>query len=1177
MTRDAFASLFLLSIVTFVAFCDAVSVTSLRLTYLEEESRGAEIYNLKKNLPQDVQSRVYFELKHQEMKSGSEVLDSKTIWVRLNRMTGVLSVNTPVDREEDCGVDSTQDCVIVVKVVRQPESDLQIINIELDVADKNDNPPVFPVDPIVVNVSESAHLNKRIPLDQFMATDRDIGQNARVTYKMQRNTFFGLNEYEDDTGARRLELVVADELDHERSDTEELTIRATDDGTPIKSTSALLRVNIIDANDNAPVFNTPVVTVDLRENLPVGEIITTVEAHDRDSNEFGQVRYFIPKRGNSLEARKLVRVDPETGRVYLNRHLNYAKHDKIRIIIGARDQGGDNSKVGNKFLEIRVVDVNDNSPVIQTMIIGASKDNTAYLKETEDTGIIVAQITATDGDSGMNGQVVTTITTRTLEYPSTRNAGDVTNSDDVTPILGAAVEGFFELEDGFISTLRQLDRESIPGFVVDVRSCDRGTISRCSFQNLTIFLLDENDNSPVFDHVAPLRLSESTEIGTSVAVVTATDRDALYQPAYRLVKDNVIVPSSYGVIRYRLEGGKGCFNIDEQSGTLKLAGKLDYETKKKWELVVTARDMGNPPQSTRTNLRVDVINVNDNKPIFTNPSVSNSSVYATIKSEEIITTLEAMDRDGEKIRYSISLENGKKTRAGGKFIVDPKTGALRLNFSNPHLDTMLGDHYITLKAQDSGVPPSAGFTILNVKVTDLPLHQIISMQKRLNEDVATGDLSVVLIASLAAATVLLIIVLTGVAVRCKRENKEIRTYNCRSAETRKGWKLSASQGTLTNDVGVASTAKMMSSRDSNLNSVGWSQNGDKRLYSDVNDPLVKCQISHSSSNVSQRTIERKMTSFSKPNLRSDSLHQVAQQVDGDSGRGDSDHDTGSYEDKESMQAVEQHPKPVVVHYHNEPCDVAIMEMNDSSNLGPHCTQSCLDIGHSDKCWLPVYDAPATSGDYVDPRRANTPSYAYQQIISSSPMTPCGLETIRETQPLHSVLSNQTDEQIEESYLTEPSYSSNPYYSDSMYAHSYTMPYQHRMDSRSLPHGHTYESAASYVPTQSYVERQHSASDLFHDGHNTVAQTQQQQQPEYYPTYAPLNRCTSPSAKSDITKRRSTASLHGELLHRRFLAVAQGSSRADDLHTRSMTPTQYGQVTMQETQQIIDDIDQLIDT
>lgn len=60
---------------------------------------------------------------------------------------------------------------------------------------------------------------------------------------------------------------------------------------------------------------------------------------------------------------------------------------------------------------------------------------------------------------------------------------------------------------------------------------------RCSSKNLTMMLLDENDNFPVFDqHLQRRELQEGSKIGTVVATVSAADHDNLYKPSYRLAQ-----------------------------------------------------------------------------------------------------------------------------------------------------------------------------------------------------------------------------------------------------------------------------------------------------------------------------------------------------------------------------------------------------------------------------------------------------------------------------------------------------------------------------------------------------------------------------------------------------------------------------------------------------------------
>uniref|UniRef100_H2YWB2 Uncharacterized protein n=1 Tax=Ciona savignyi TaxID=51511 RepID=H2YWB2_CIOSA len=235
-----------------------------------------------------------------------------------------------------------------------------------------------------------------------------------------------------------------------------------------------------------------------------------------------------------------------------------------------------------------------------------------------------------------------------------------------------------------------------------------------------------------------------------------------------------------------------------------------------------------------------------------------------------------------------------------------------------------------------------------------------------------------------------------------------------------------------------------------------------------------------------------MNSFSRREAKKAVLPQVPV-ADGDSGRGESDQDTGSFEGKDPVARDTSHAPTELSN------SVVVMDIPDAGSMGPLCTNICRQYGHE-------YN-PDTS--YTMPR-----------------------------------------------YYANGSYNSTP-------SHQY-------------PHDNYTTTSLS-----------HSASDLFHDGMYPAHVTSG----AYYVAspaschhgnsdYVMTSRVASPTtvqSQDAALKRRSTASLHGELLHRRFIAAAQnGSSRADNLHSRAQTPAECGEVSMEETQQIIDDIDQLID-
>ncbi|XP_002129128.2 protocadherin beta-18 [Ciona intestinalis] len=1179
----------MLSAVLQIAIASPPEKRTIRIQFLEEQPEATVVYNLKEDLLASQREGVYFKMLSQYMTSGVDITDDVTEWVQLDENSGIVTVNTPVDRETMCDADDTQPCVIHVKIARKPRLHFLMIDLELLVKDINDHAPIFPISPIItVNVSEAVPMGTKISLDKYLATDDDVGRNKDIVYVATSSDNFGIHQFKDETGAPHLELVVADELDHETAATEDLIITASDRGTPTLKNHVTLRIGILDANDNAPAFDRPLYTLNLRENLPRGEIITSVQAHDEDSGTFGQIRYFVPASGNSQTARKLIRVDPITGDVMLKQPLDREKHNNIRFVIGARDMGKE-AKTGKTMLEIRVADVNDNFPIIHVnIIVDYSVGNTAYVPESARIGTYVASISANDVDIGINGDV--TIETSVEGYVDGRPADFSPNAD--------SLQSYFSRSDGgILSTGFPLDREDIPMFVVRISACDHGMPARCSEQNLTIIVLDENDHAPAFvNPVKALSLREDALKGTHLVKMSANDGDAVYLPAMRMskTKERNIENSTNGDITYELHGGKGCFSINPHSGVITLVGAPDYEARKLWKLIVTAKDGGNPSLSTNSSLDINVLDVNDNSPVFTMPAVSNSTFVATILSDNVIIKINAIDYDQgahSDVWYSLVSENGEKPPKD--FILNQLSGDFRLNFSNPKMSDMLGLHTIVVKAQDLGSPPLKSEIIFYVEVTDLPYAQLMrNTQSPQNTRPVAGNVTMILIVSLGSATLLLVAILACVVVRCKRENKEIRTYSCRNAESKKGWYPTPTHESLTADVVVSSSNHLNASRDSNLNNLPWSPHSEKSL---MNHPHILIKKSNSLSTLSQRTIDRKMNSFSRSEARKAALPQMpALQADGDSGKGESDQDSGSFEGKEALQRETAQGTPELLSN-----SIVVMEIPEAGNMGPLCTNICRQYGHSDACWMHVLDDQAHQGygQYPEQSRPTTPSYAY--YASQNGNSPRGLETISETQPLHSVLGSATDEQADE-YIDETSHMV-PY--QSYYPGNSQSPTMHEQyypaTSYTVPRGgsypiHTSHDAASHIPysQQRYATTNlsHSASDLFHDGmvgayhlHVTPGSSYGRTSPcsRGNSDYVTTSRVASPvtvHSQDAALKRRSTTSLHGELLHRRFLAAAHHpTSRADDVHVTSHTPTsQYGEVTMQETQQIIDDIDQLID-
>nr|XP_039267146.1 protocadherin beta-16-like [Styela clava] len=1201
-----------------------------------------------------------FEILGQRMIAGHKEIASDGKWLKINRQTGVITVNQPVDRETECGNDPELECVILLQTAMMPQAHFRLQDFELVVTDVNDHAPKFPKtggDRIFsLNISEDTPELTKISLDQYLASDEDINENAMIHYSISRNDHFGLNQYKDDTGAAHLELVIVSSLDYEDTTTFDLTLTAKDRGSPApRSSQVFLRINVLDANDNYPKFDESVYNLELRENLPAGHVITTVVARDADSGRFGKVRYFIPKAGNSVTVQNLITVEPETGAVKLLQPLDREVRKNLRIVIGARDQatkedGG--SKTGKTVLMIQIVDVNDNPPRIHVNIILKGEDKAAYVPEDAQLGTYVAHVSATDADSGESGRVTLKLTTEIDRSTHSGLAGlQAAGSRQISrKPPGSFVSDNFILKSGnLIATNARMDRETQDRYTIKITACDNGNPKKCSEKNVSVVILDANDHKPQFrSSQKSFTLSENTQIGSYITTVTAYDEDSLNTPALIKTKDGKFADSRNGQVRYSLTGGGAVFAIDSKSGKLTLVGRLDYEMKRLWRLIVTAQDMGEPPHKTNLTLLVKVTDVNDHKPEFTNPGVENMTAYATILEDHPIIRIKTIDRDAgnnAKVWYSIALEDGAKPPF--KFLIDPVTGSLRLNSSNK-LTELLGEHTLVIKARDKGNPPQEAQTRLIIKVTDVPLASIIPNYADSDEARESSKITVIVLATLASATVILLLVLACIVIKCRKENKEIRTYNCRAAETKSGRavncasKSSMSQIGSVDEVVVVSTPGVTTTKDIHFGRA--MEINRSRSMTLANGKLEK----NTSTDTKYATTERggptfSTFSYSKKNGVNQLQPVTTTHTDRDSGKGESDKDSDSYGGEKDIQGT-QTPSESNLQY----CSGYLNE------LGPRCTISCRKYGHSDECWMPVVAHCDIHGEHdsfiysdagsetSDNTALSNHNYAdQQQFVPTTNSLPgrygagnfdnCGLETISETQPLRIVLDtgDQSSMYSCESYNQHEyptygqSYPTAQYSKQQMYSPSYyqsqnsqnhyfpeegdwrDMYRSQQQTTNDIP---TTQSQTRPVLSRPYLPPSNNLPRSHHSNNGSSSSISSSscvpcEMPEMYRVAParPLSVCenngdASTGSVMEKVKRFSQApvrrnSLRDHVIHTRFLNSSMtedvSDSRAEETallrdvknssfhNPEAKSKSFNGEVSLEETQKIISDIDNLI--
>ncbi|NXM23803.1 PCDGC protein, partial [Oxyruncus cristatus] len=402
------------------------------------------------------------------------------------------------------------------------------------------------------------------------AHDPDSGRNSLQRYELSGDEHFALAVQEGPGGDQRPELVLAKALDREEAAFHELVLRASDGGDPARTGTARIRVTVLDANDNAPVFSQAEYTVRVPEDVAVGSVLVTVTATDADEGLNGDVQYSLKKATDM--ASDIFRLDSETGAITLVRSLDFEDGDTYELEVQARDSGGlsDTTKVA-----ITVADINDNAPEISV------RSALSEISEDSPSGTVVALLHVQDRDSGANGEVRCSL-------------------DGSLPFRLENSQGSYYR----VVTARELDREQEPEYNVTVRAVDGGRPALQSSTVLALRVLDVNDNAPVFAQERySARLWENNAAGALVLRVRATDADW----------------GQNARVRYRLAEGRvrgaplsSYFLLNAERGTITLQEPLDFEDTRAFSLAVEARDGGGLVAHCK--VEVEVLDVNDNAP-----------------------------------------------------------------------------------------------------------------------------------------------------------------------------------------------------------------------------------------------------------------------------------------------------------------------------------------------------------------------------------------------------------------------------------------------------------------------------------------------------------------------------------------------------------------------------------
>ncbi|XP_032706971.1 protocadherin alpha-5-like, partial [Lontra canadensis] len=315
--------------------------------------------------------------------------------LEVNLQNGILFVNSRIDREELCG--RSLECSIHLEVI--VDRPLQVFHVEVEVRDINDNPPRFFRKEQRLFILESRIVDSRFPLEG--AFDMDVGANAELRYKLNSNEYFDLDVKANEEETSILELVLKKAVDREEIQEHLLLLTATDGGKPELTGTVQLLINVLDANDNAPKFDKSVYNIRLLENAPNGTLVIKLNASDADDGINKEIVYLFSDLVLENVKSKFI-IDSNSGEITVKGELDYEDCNLYEINIDAVDRSPF-PLTGHCKVIVKLLDENDNTPEMAITSISLP------VQENASVGTVIALISVSDRDSGLNGQVTCTL------------------------------------------------------------------------------------------------------------------------------------------------------------------------------------------------------------------------------------------------------------------------------------------------------------------------------------------------------------------------------------------------------------------------------------------------------------------------------------------------------------------------------------------------------------------------------------------------------------------------------------------------------------------------------------------------------------------------------------------------------------------------------------------------
>lgn len=543
----------------------------------------------------------------------------------------------------------------------------------------------------------------------IIVIDKDEGVNSEVSLTCYREInqevdspcdYFNVVAIAQSEGNYTAEIRLKKPVDYESRKLYVLTIVARDGSSenPLSS-NATVNINVIDDQDQRPIFYGEPYTATLQENLEANVMIIEINASDGDignpndiimtleDEKFGYFKLLNSDNGQAHLLTTDVKIDRENPEILENGgyYTFYVKATEEQK----------NHTLGYFTLSaitVMIEDDDDNVAQFNEPFFNLT------IPENLETGTALPRlaIIVNDRDLGTNSAYNLTIS-------------NVRNSDGVFEVYPQSSEGRTQVIVKVKDSSRldyDVENDDRRTFIFEIIS----TVNHLPVSKtlIEVHLEGINDNFPVFEKSNyRLRVEENSDIGLKIGDISAFDSDV----------------GKFGKLTYFLRGfGFENFNSDVENGGIFVKKKLDYEIQKSYSLSLIARDGGK--RESNTNIFIDIIDLNDNFPQFeTNEYYRN--IREGSKSFEPQFFVKAFDVDGStqgngQVSYNVESEN---SISGHVFSINNETGELFISDSGVHSsDTFDGNYELMICAQDFGNPRLKNYTKVIVRVGKLIVY-----------------------------------------------------------------------------------------------------------------------------------------------------------------------------------------------------------------------------------------------------------------------------------------------------------------------------------------------------------------------------------------------------------------------------------------------------------------------